>query len=339
MIKVGINGIGRIGKSILTQCINDKDICVKAINMPNFKIDKITSYLSHDSCHKEVIPTKSIHVINDNTINIMSKDRRSNHIKFINHREPVHYMWEDNNVEYVFDTTGKFLTKESATKHNVDYMIMCAPSKDNTPQYLYNGNHDSYKGENIISGSSCTTNCIVPLLKLLDEKYSVVSSNFLTVHAATASQNVIDGVHLKNRSHRSIFNNIIPHTTGASKSATKILPNLKDKLHGSSVRIPISNVSMVDLNVSLKKPTTLFEIFSFLNNRDEVYINHDKHLVSSDFLTTTYPTIIDIHSSMSMGPNEFKFTIWYDNEWSYSAQVIKLMKHMYATNKKLFVLK
>ena len=332
MIKVGINGLGRIGKSILTQCMNDKDICIKAVNMPDFKIGTLKSYLSHDSCHKETIPSNSMYVLDDSTINIIDKNSENNPIKFMDHREPVHNMWRKHDVNYVFDTTGKFLTKETATKHNVDYMIMCAPPKDNTPQYLYNGNHESYRGENMISGSSCTTNSIVPLLKLLDEQYSIVSSNFLTVHAATASQNVIDGVHLKNRSHRSVFNNIIPHTTGASKSAIKILPNLKDKLHGSSVRIPTSNVSMVDLNVSLKKTASLNEIFHFLNTCDEVTINDDKHLVSCDFLTTTCPTIIDMHSSMSMTPNEFKFTIWYDNEWSYSAQSIQLLKHIHACN-------
>lgn len=338
MIKVGINGLGRIGKSILTQCINDKNIVIKAINMPDFEIGKIPSYLSHDSCHKQVIPNKNINIINENTINIITKNKM-NHIKFLNHRVPDSDMWNNNDVNYVIDTTGKFLTQESAINHNVDHLIMCAPPKDNTPQYLYNGNHELYKGESIVSGSSCTTNCIVPILKILDEKYIIESSNFLTVHAATASQHVIDGVHLKNRSHRSVINNIIPHSTGASKSATKILPKLQDKLHGSSVRIPTNNVSMVDLNVKLKKNTNLIEIFNHLNKCKEITINYDGHLVSSDFLTTTSPTIIDINSCISMTPNEFKFTIWYDNEWSYSAQIIKLLKHMNSVNKKIFVIK
>jgi len=328
MIELGINGLGRIGKSLLIQCLKEKNIKINAINYPNYNIDNIVSYLTHDSIHKDVIKKEDIQVLDKSNIMIENQV-----IKLLDNREPQNNMWFDNNVNYLFDTTGVFLDKKGAEKHNVNYFIMCAPSKDDTKQFLYNGNHNDYNSEKIVSNSSCTTNSLVPLLKILNDKYEVNSANFLTVHAATASQRPIDGVHLKSRIHRSVFNNIIPHTTGASKSAIKILPSLEGKLHGSSVRIPTTNVSMVDLNVSLKKTECLDNILDYLKKRPELEINTDRHLVSSDFMTTTNPTIVDSHACMDMSNGEYKFTIWYDNEWSYSAQAIKLLKHMYNVNK------
>ena len=210
---------------------------------------------------------------------------------------------------------------------------MCAPAKDNTKQFVYNGNHTDYNGEKIVSNASCTTNSLVPVLKLLNDKYGIVRSNFITIHAATASQNVIDSVHLKNRIHRSTFNNIIPHSTGASKSVVKILPPLKDKIHGTSVRIPTANVSMIDLNVILEKKTNLYDLLEYFQDKNEVEVNNDKHLVSCDFATTTNPSIIDANACMDMGDNHFKIAIWYDNEWSYCAQVLNLIEHMYLSKK------
>ena len=323
-MNIGINGFGRIGKSILLQSIHDTRFSVKAINVPDFNMQTMISYLLHDSVHKHSLTKDDIYIINDNTVKILNKN-----ISLLNKRNPEKNMWKNNEVDLLFDTTGKFLTHEKALLHDVNKFIMCAPSKDNTPQYLFNGNHKLYNGENIISNSSCTTNAIVPILKILDETYNVMSSNFLTVHAATASQNVIDGVHLKNRTHRTIINNIIPHSTGASQSAIKILPNLQGKLFGTSVRVPTINVSMVDLNVKLSKRTNLLSIINLLKNSNVVEINNDEHLVSSDFNTTTNPTILDKHASMELTNNEFKFTIWYDNEWSYSAQALNLANYIH----------
>jgi len=325
MINIGINGFGRIGKTIFQQVINDKNIRICGINFPGFKIDKIQTYINYDSNHKTEL--LNITKIDNNKIKI-----NDNIIQIFDNRVPDKNMWNDCNAKYVFETTGKFLTTELARQHNSEYFIMCAPSKDQTPQYLYNGNHEKYNGENIISNSSCTTNCIVPLIKILNEKYGIINCNFITVHAVTASQNVLDGVHLNNRSHRSIFNNIIPHTTGASKSAIKILPELDGKIYGTSVRVPTSNVSMVDLNVTLKKEELLDNILQTLRERNEVQVSDDEHLVSSDFMTTTNPTIIDSAACMKMDEKQYKFTIWYDNEWSYSAQAIKLLKYIHSKN-------
>jgi glyceraldehyde 3-phosphate dehydrogenase len=329
-MNIGINGLGRIGKSILIQSLKRNDMKIKAINIPDFNLETLPVYLTNDSCHKTDLKPHEIHILNNEEILV-----RGERIKILNKRNidnDGEMMWIENDVKYLIDTTGGFLTSEKAKKHNSPYFIMCAPAKDDTPQYLYNGNHELYSGEKIISNSSCTTNSLVPLLKLLNEMFDVISANFITVHAATASQNVIDGVHLKSRVHRSIINNIIPHTTGASKSAEKILPDLKNKIFGTSVRVPTNNVSMIDLNVRLACYAEFHELMRVLRSCKEVVVSDEPYMVSSDFMTTTCPTIIDSHASMAMGDNEFKFTIWYDNEWSYSTQALKLISHMEKVN-------
>jgi glyceraldehyde 3-phosphate dehydrogenase len=330
MIKIGINGFGRIGKSVFLQAIKNPLFNVMALNIPDFNIKNLPSYLLNDSSHKYDMESY-MYINNDNnSLIINNKD-----IPILNQRNANKLDWKKHNVDYLIETSGKFLTIDKAKQHDIDYFIACAPSKDNMPQFLYNGNHNDYNNESIISNASCTTNCIVPLLKVLNDIFKINHANFITVHAATASQQVIDNLHHNKRIHRSIFNNIIPHTTGASKSICKILPELNNKIYGTSVRIPTSNVSMVDINVSLDKKTDLGEIFHYLSNSNEVEVNNNPHLVSSDFMTTTCPTIVDVDASMDIGNNTFKFTIWYDNEWSYSAQVLKMVEHMYNFHQKL----
>lgn len=326
MINIGINGLGRIGKSILLQGLEKNNLKIKSINVPGYNIEKIASYLSHDSAHYKIQPP-NVEIIDNNKLKINEHE-----VTLLDKRKPDPNMWKETESEYVFETTGKFLTSEKAKQHNSNYFIMCAPSKDKTPQFLYNGNHLHYKGEKIVSNSSCTTNCLVPLIKILHDKYKISSCNFITIHAVTGSQNVLDGVHLKKRTHRSILNNIIPHTTGASKSAIKILPELNGKIFGTSVRIPTNNVSMIDLNVKLDVDTSVEEILTNLRKKEEIQVNDDEHLVSSDFMTSTCPTIVDSAACMKMSPYEYKFTIWYDNEWSYSAQALRLLNHMYTVN-------
>lgn len=328
MIQIGINGLGRIGKSILLQSLEHPSIKVKTINVPGYNVNKIASYLNFDSAHQRY-KKPEVQVLDKETIMVDDHE-----IKLLDKRTPEKNMWNDNNADYVFETTGKFLTKEQADKHNSKYFIMCAPAKDDTPQFLFNGNHDKYKGEKIISNSSCTTNCIVPLIKILNNDYKIDSSNFITIHAVTGSQNVLDGVHLKKRTHRSILNNIIPHTTGASKSAIKILPELNGKIFGTSVRVPTNNVSMIDLNVKLNIDTSIEDILENLREKKEIMVNDDEHLVSSDFMSTTCPTIVDSAACMKMSSNEYKFTVWYDNEWSYSAQALRLLNHINNVNQK-----
>ena len=324
---IGINGLGRIGKSILIQFINGsiKNISVKAINIPDFDIHNLETYLKNDTTH---CYNKNFHIeiIDTNKCKI-----NNNEIFILNNRDASKLNWRSYNIDYVIDSTGAFLTQDKCNQHNVDYVIMCAPPKDNSPQFVYNVNHELYNGEKIISNASCTTNCISPVLKFLDEKYTILNANFTTIHATTASQNTIDTNRFKNRTSRSIINNIIPHSTGASKSITKLLPQLENKIKGTSLRIPVSNVSIVDLNVKLNKNVSFDELMSEINNCSYLELN-DKSLVSSDFNTSENPSIVDKNASLDLGNNEFKLMIWYDNEWSYSSQVIKLLETIIQKN-------
>ena len=244
MISVGINGFGRIGKSIFIQLINREDIVVTAINAPNFDIKHIETYLKYDSVH---------HYDTNFIIDIIDSENftiNGNKIHVLKNRDAKQLDW---NVTYVIDATGSYLTSDKCKDHNVDYVIMCAPPKDNTPLFVYNVNHEKYNGEKIVSNASCTTNCITPVLKFLDNNYTILNGNFTTIHSTTASQTTVDILNSNNRTHRGIINNIIPHSTGASGSISELIPSLTDKIFGTSLRVPVSNVSIVDLNVELEK--------------------------------------------------------------------------------------
>ena len=325
MINVGINGFGRIGKCVFLQLLETTNVTVKAINIPDFDISLFEHYLKIDSNHfykkdfnLEINKESNQGKINGNTISIL------------NSRQAENLNWKNHGVEYLIDATGVYLTTEKAKQHNVDYFIMCAPAKDATPQFIVNGNEEKYNGEKIISNASCTSNAIIPVLKFLDENYEIIDGNFNTIHAATASQKTTDTIKMNKRTCRSIFNNIIPHTTGASKSISKILPNLTGKLIGASVRVPVSNVSLINLNVRLKKQTTLENILSSIKKTDHIVLEEKQYMVSSDFMTTTCPSIVDGNGSMELNNNQFKIMIWYDNEWSYSYKIIQLLEHVYS---------
>ena len=327
MINVGINGFGRIGKCLFLQLMTNDNIVVKAINIPDFDINFFEHYLKTDSNHS-YNKKWTVKIINDNQVRV-----DGNLITILNSRYADGLKWTDHDIDYLIDTTGVFLTKEKAEKHKVPYFIMCAPPKDDTPQFMVNANEDKYRGENIVSNASCTSNCLIPVLKFLDNKYTIIDGNFTTIHAATASQKTTDTTKMNKRTCRSIFNNIIPHTTGASKSIGKILPELEGKLIGASVRVPVSNVSLVNLNVRLETNTTINEIINDMKNENHIQIESKPFMVSSDFMTTTCPSIIDVNGSMDLNNNQFKLVIWYDNEWSYVFKVVCLLEHMIKNNK------
>ena len=326
MINVGINGFGRIGKCLYLQLLTNDNVVVKAINIPDFDINFFEHYLKTDSNHS-YNKKWTVKIINDNQVRV-----DGNLITILNSRYADGLKWTDYDIDYLIDTTGVFLTKEKAEKHKVPYFIMCAPPKDDTPQFMVNANEDKYRGETIVSNASCTSNCLIPVLKFLDNKYTIIDGNFTTIHAATASQKTTDTTKMNKRTCRSIFNNIIPHTTGASKSIGKILPNLDGKLVGASVRVPVSNVSLVNLNVRLETNTTINEIINDMKNENYIQIESKPFMVSSDFMTTTCPSIIDVNGSMDLNNNQFKLVIWYDNEWSYVFKVIKLLEHIIKVN-------
>jgi glyceraldehyde 3-phosphate dehydrogenase len=326
MVNVGINGFGRIGKCVFLQLLECKHINVTAINIPDFDISYFEHYLHIDSnhCYKK---EWDISVISKNQIKI-----NGNIITILNSRDARDLDWKAHLVSYLIDATGVYLTTEKAKEHRVENFIMCAPPKDNTPQFMVNGNEEKYNGEKIISNASCTSNSIVPVLKFLNYNYGIINGNFNTIHAATASQKTTDTIKMDKRTCRSIFNNIIPHSTGASKSIGKILPELDGKLIGSAVRVPISNVSLINLNIRLEKETTLEQILIEMEKTNYIKIEKKQFMVSSDFMTTICPSIIDTNGSMNLHDNQFKIMIWYDNEWSYSNKIIQLLETMISFN-------
>lgn len=326
-INVSINGLGRIGKSVFLQLINHPSIVVRTINIPDFKIKNLEDYLKHDSCHHYDKNFK-ITIIDDN--NFLLND---NHIHLFSTRNASEINYKDYNVDYLIDCTGAYLTKKKCAEHNVKYIIMSAPPKDDSPIFINGVNEDKYNGENIVSNASCTSNSIIPVLKLLDDVYKIKNASFLTIHSSTNSQQVVDCITSTSRTQRSIFNNLIIHSTGASNSIISVMPQLKGKIGGSSVRVPTNNVSLIDLNVEFdtEHDISLNDIMKLFESSPYIQVN-DKNLVSSDFMSTTCPSIIDKNGSMVIGKNVFKLSIWYDNEWSYSTQLIKLLEKMVNKN-------
>lgn len=288
------------------------------------------TYLKNDSVHK-YNTNWNFRIIDDQNFEI-----NGNVIHVFRNRNAKELDWLALDINYVIDATGSYLTTEKCNEHNANYVIMCAPPKDNSPLFVYKVNEDKYNGENIVSNASCTTNCITPILKFLDDKYNIKNANFTTIHATTASQSTVDTVNSNNRTHRSILNNIIPHSTGASSSIFELIPSLTNKIYGTSLRVPVSNVSLVDLNIEFENDVSMDDLMKEFESDDFIQVN-TQNLVSSDFITTECPCIVDKKASMHLGDNRFKIMIWYDNEWSYSAQVIKLVKYMQKYNYNNFI--
>ena len=330
MINIGINGFGRIGKCVFLQLLNNANFSIKCLNATEIKVSEIEDYLNFDTTHKHNIKIK-VEVLGSNLFKI------NNHtIHLISERDAKKIDWKKMDCEYIIDATGSYLTTDKCLDHNSEYVIMSSPPKDNTPTFIVGANEQLYNGEKIVSGSSCTTNCIAPILRLLNDNYGIEDCVFTTIHAATASQYVVDVLKKSSRTNRSIFNNIIPHTTGASSSVTAVLPELEGKINGTSVRVPVVNCSLVYLNVELSDKNVTLKDISQLIKSDPlykvVYDVSDKKLVSGDFVTTTTPTILDVNASIDMGNGRLKLMVWYDNEWSYSSQLIRLVEKMVEFN-------
>jgi glyceraldehyde 3-phosphate dehydrogenase len=328
MVYVGINGLGRIGKCIFLQamCGDNKEnkIKVRAINVPGFDIKNIETYLKHDSTHS-YSKNFTVEILNDTDFLI-----NGDLVTILNNRDASKLGWRAFDINYVIDTTGVYLDTDKCLQHMVDYVIMGAPAKDNTDQFVYNVNHETYAGQKILSNASCTTNALAPVLSQLENIYGVNRASFTTVHAATASQNTIDTNNFKNRTSRSILNNIIPHSTGANKSITKLIPSLANKVVGTSLRVPVMNVSIIDLTVVLDcdAEVSLSDVLTTFSKTGFITVSQGTYSVSSDFNTTTCPSIVDGQASMKLtGKNEFKLLIWYDNEWSYSHQLLRMVSY------------
>ena len=329
MLNIGINGLGRIGKCIFLQLINDESVSIKAININQLSIYDLEKYINYDSIHKK--NQYKVLILENNYVSI-----GIHKIKIFQTKNHDELTWKNENVNYLLECSGAYLTSDKAKLHDVDYLIMSAPPKDilNTPVYCFGVNHNNYNGEKIISNASCTTNCITPFLKYLNN-YDISSGSFITVHSATSSQTIVDNANGTKRTNRSIFNNIIPHTTGASKCIDILIPELKNKVKGTSVRVPTSNVSMIDLNVEFKNKVSKELILSNISeiNSEVIEINKD-NAVSSDFIGNKKPSILDYNSTIQISDKIIKFTLWYDNEWSYASQMILMTKHMDQYNNK-----
>lgn len=326
-IKVGINGFGRIGRMVFRQAIqNFPDIEVVAIN-DLLEPDYLAYMLKHDSVHGRFSGEVSI---DGNTLVVNGKKIRLTAIK-----DPAELKWKDVGAEVVVESTGLFLTKETCEKHlaaGAKKVIMSAPSKDDTPMFVYGVNDKSYKGETIISNASCTTNCLAPVAKVLHDKWGIKRGLMTTVHAATATQKTVDGPSNKDwRGGRGILENIIPSSTGAAKAVGVVIPELNKKLTGMAFRVPTSDVSVVDLTVELEKDASYEEICKEMKAASEgkmkgVLGYTDQKVVSTDFRGDSCTSIFDAEAGMALDKSFVKVVAWYDNEWGYSTKVLEMVR-------------
>lgn len=331
MIKIAINGFGRIGRCAARIALNRDDVELIAIN-DTAKRDLTRYLLQYDTVHGEF--GKKVEIINDDYISVDGKK-----IRVFSTREPGELKFADIGAEVVLECTGAFLTTEKSQvyiNNGIKKVVMSAPAKDDTPTFVMGVNEKTYAGQDIISNASCTTNCLGPVAKILDDELGIEKGLMTTIHAYTHGQSLVDVKGRDFRRSRAAACNIIPTSTGAAKAINLVLPQLKGKMHGQSVRVPVPNVSMVDLNVLTKKETTkeeLNEIFRTYQNgamKGILFVDDDER-VSSDFCTNPYSSIVASDLTQVICGNMIKVMSWYDNEWGYSNRLIDLavyaMKH------------
>ena len=328
MIKVGINGFGRIGRMVFRAAVANfsKDIQVVGIN-DLLDPEYLMYMLKYDSVHGnfkgEVSLDGNFMVVNGNKIRLTAE------------RDPANLKWNEVGADVVVESTGFFLTDETARKHitaGAKKVILSAPSKDDTPMFVFGVNHKEYKGQDIISNASCTTNCLAPLAKVLNDKFGIEKGLMTTIHATTATQKTVDGPSQKDwRGGRGILENIIPSSTGAAKAVGKVLPVLNGKLTGMAFRVPTSDVSVVDLTCVLQKGATMDEIKKAMKDASEgelkgVLKYTEDAVVSTDFVGETCTSVFDASAGISLDANFVKVVSWYDNEMGYSNKVCEMAK-------------
>ncbi|AVO31776.1 type I glyceraldehyde-3-phosphate dehydrogenase [Stenotrophomonas maltophilia] len=327
-IKVGINGFGRIGRNVLRSAVLNfgDDIEIVAIN-DLLEPDYLAYMLKYDSVHGRFKADVSVQG-NDLLVN-------GKKIRLTQERDPANLKWNDVDVDVVIESTGLFLTKETAQKHidaGAKKVIMSAPSKDDTPMFVYGVNDKTYAGQAIVSNASCTTNCLAPLAKVINDKWGIKRGLMTTVHAATATQKTVDGPSNKDwRGGRGILENIIPSSTGAAKAVGVVIPELNKKLTGMSFRVPTSDVSVVDLTVELEKEATYAEICAEVKAQSEgplkgiLGYTEDK-VVATDFRGETCTSVFDAEAGIALDGTFVKLVTWYDNEWGYSNKCLEMAK-------------
>ncbi len=327
-IKVGINGFGRIGRLVFRAAQQRDDIQIVGIN-DLLDVEYMAYMLKYDSVHGRFDGTVEVKdgklVVNGNPIRITAE------------KDPANLKWNEIGAEYVVESTGLFLTREKAEAHlkaGAKRVVMSAPSKDDTPMFVCGVNADTYAGQDIVSNASCTTNCLAPIVKVLNDKWGVAEGLMTTVHATTATQKTVDGPSAKDwRGGRAAGGNIIPSSTGAAKAVGKVIPELNGKLTGMSMRVPTLDVSVVDLTVNLKKPATYEEICAEMKKASETTLKGilgytEDAVVSSDFIGEKRTSIFDAKAGIQLSPTFVKVVSWYDNEVGYSNKVLELIKIM-----------
>jgi len=326
-IKVGINGFGRIGRMVFRAAARDfKDIEIVGIN-DLLEPDYLAYMLKFDSVHGRFKGDVSVE---GNTLVVNGKKIRLTAVK-----DPAELKWGEVGADIVIESTGLFLTKETAEKHlaaGAKKVIMSAPSKDDTPMFVFGVNDKSYAGQAIISNASCTTNCLAPVAKVLNDTWGIKRGLMTTVHAATATQKTVDGPSNKDwRGGRGILENIIPSSTGAAKAVGKVIPELNKKLTGMAFRVPTSDVSVVDLTVELVKPAKYEEICAAMKAASEgpmkgVLGYTTEKVVATDFRGESCTSVFDAEAGIALDDTFVKVVSWYDNEWGYSCKVLEMAR-------------
>jgi glyceraldehyde 3-phosphate dehydrogenase len=326
-IKIGINGFGRIGRLVFRAAMAKDNVEVVGIN-DLISVEYMAYMLRYDTMHGQFKGTIEVKdgnlVVNGQSIRVTAE------------KDPANLKWNEVGAEYVVESTGLFLTKEKAEAHikaGAKRVVMSAPSKDDTPMFVMGVNNDSYKGEAIISNASCTTNCLAPIAKVLNDKFGMVEGLMTTVHSTTATQKTVDGPSMKDwRGGRAASGNIIPSSTGAAKAVGKVIPSLNGKLTGMSLRVPTLDVSVVDLTCTLAKDATYDEICAAMKAASEGELKGilgytEDAVVSSDFLGDPRTSIFDAKAGIQLSPRFVKVVSWYDNEWGYSNKVLELIEY------------
>ncbi len=328
-IKIGINGFGRIGRLVFRAAQNFKDVEVVAIN-DLIDVDYMAYMLKYDSTHGRFNGTVEV---KDGKLIVNGKSIRVTAVK-----NPAELKWDEIGAEYVVESTGLFLDKEKAKGHleaGAKKVIMSAPSKDDTPMFVMGVNHKKYSKEmNFVSNASCTTNCLAPIAKVLNDKFGIIEGLMTTVHATTATQKTVDGPSMKDwRGGRGAAQNIIPSSTGAAKAVGKVIPELNGKLTGMAFRVPTPDVSVVDLTCRLQKAASYAEVCAAMKAASEGELKGvlgytEDAVVSTDFVGETRTSIFDAEAGISLNDNFVKVVSWYDNEMGYSTKVVELICHM-----------
>jgi glyceraldehyde 3-phosphate dehydrogenase len=328
-IKIGINGFGRIGRLVFRAAVNNPKVEVVGIN-DLIEVDYMAYMLRYDSVHgqfKGTVEVKDGHlVVNGKTIRVSAEP------------DPANLKWNEIGADYVVESTGLFLTTEKCEAHlkaGAKKVIMSAPAKDETPMFVFGVNHKSYtKDLNIFSNASCTTNCLAPVAKVLNDKFGIVEGLMTTVHATTATQKTVDGPSKKDwRGGRAAAGNIIPSSTGAAKAVTKVIPALKGKLTGMAFRVPTLDVSVVDLTCRIEKAASYDEIKAAMKAAAEGELKGvlgytEDEVVSSDFVGESRTSVFDAKAGISLNANFVKVVAWYDNEWGYSCKIVDMIEYV-----------